>query len=112
METRQEISTLQIPNIMTEDVVRFFNQRTGMDLTSVFDQYLRRSTIPTLELTFNERDKSVAYRWIADVNGFAMPVRVGKKNQWQIIHPSTEWKRMPVGPVRNSTWRRTCIAST
>ena len=28
-------------NILTEDVVQYFNQKTGMNLTPVFDQYLR-----------------------------------------------------------------------
>src|SRR5262247_45628 len=28
-------------NIMTEDIVAFFNERTGMNLTPIFDQYLR-----------------------------------------------------------------------
>ena len=81
-------------NIMTEDVVRFFNQRTGLDLTPIFDQYLRYAAIPTLELTFNEKDKSVSYRWNADAKGFAMPVRAGKKGQWRIVQPAAEWKTM------------------
>ena len=30
----------------------------------------------------------------ADERGFAMPVRVGTKDHWQIIEPTTEWKEM------------------
>ena len=30
-------------NIMTEDMVRFFNKETGMNLTPIFDQYLRHA---------------------------------------------------------------------
>jgi aminopeptidase N len=81
-------------NIMTEDIVAFFNRRTGLNLTPVFDQYLRRTTIPTLELKFDEAKGEVAYRWKADEANFAMPVRVGVKNQWQVISPTTEWKTM------------------
>ena len=33
-------------NIMTEDVVRFFNEQLGRDLTPIFDQYLRRAELP------------------------------------------------------------------
>jgi len=83
-------------NIMTEDVVRFFNEKTGMDLTPLFDQYLRQAAIPTLELKFDEEDHSVSYRWNADSKGFAMPVRVGKRGQWQIVQATTEWKTMPM----------------
>ena len=33
-------------NIMTEDVVAYFNQQTGMNLTPIFDQYLRHAALP------------------------------------------------------------------
>ena len=81
-------------NIMTEDMVRFFNRKTGMDLTPIFDQYLRHTAIPTLELAFDHSKKTVSYRWKADEARFAMPVRVGKPGAWQIVHPTTEWKTM------------------
>jgi aminopeptidase N len=75
-------------NIMTEDVVEYFNQKSGMNLTPVFDQYLRHTALPTLELKF--ASDSVEYRWKADVAGFAMPVRVGTT----VIHPTAEWQTM------------------
>jgi len=81
-------------NIMTEDVVQYFNQQTGMDLTPVFDQYLRHTAIPTLELKFDEAAGTVSYRWQADEKAFAMPVRVGLKEHWETIHPTTEWQTM------------------
>jgi hypothetical protein len=81
-------------NIMTEDVVEFFNRKSGMNLTPVFNQYLRRTALPVLELTFDEVKGTVAYRWKADEPGFAMPVRVGEKGQWAVIQPATEWKTM------------------
>ena len=68
-------------NIMTEDVVRFFNSRTSRDLTPIFDQYLRRAALPTLQLAFNEPG-SMAYRWKADERAFAMPVRIGRPDNW------------------------------
>ena len=70
---------------MTEDIVAFFNQKTGKDLTPIFNQYLRHTAIPTLELKFDAAEGTVAYRWKVDEPGFAMPVRVGKKDNWQII---------------------------
>jgi aminopeptidase N len=81
-------------NIMTEDVVEYFNQQTGMNLTPVFDQYLRHAEIPTLELKFDEAAGTVAYRWKADEQAFAMPVRVGVKEHREIIHPTTVWQTM------------------
>jgi aminopeptidase N len=80
--------------IMTEDIVAYFNQKTGMNLTPIFDQYLRHTAIPVLELKFDEAGGSVSYRWKVDEAGFAMPVRVGTKDHWQIISPTTDWKTM------------------
>jgi aminopeptidase N len=79
-------------NIMTEDMVAYFNKKTGMNLTPIFDQYLRRTALPVLELKF--ADGTVSYRWKVDEAGFAMPVRVGTRDKWQVIKPTTEWQTM------------------
>jgi aminopeptidase N len=81
-------------NIMTEDVVGYFNQQTGMNLTPVFDQYLRHTALPALELKFDEAAGTVSYRWKADEPGFRMPIRVGAKDHWQIVQPTAEWQTM------------------
>ncbi len=70
---------------MTEDVVEYFNHETGKNLTPIFDQYLRHPAIPVLELKFDEPGGTVSYRWKADEKSFAMPVRVGAKDDWQIV---------------------------
>ena len=80
--------------LLTEDVIRFFNERTGRDLTPIFDQYLRHTALPALELTFDEQRGTVSYRWKADERAFAMPIRVGAKERWQVITPTTEWQTM------------------
>jgi aminopeptidase N len=80
--------------IMTEDVVAYFNQNTGINLTPIFNQYLRHTALPALELSFDETTRSVRYRWLADEPAFAMPVRVGTKEHWQTIKPTTEWQEM------------------
>ena len=56
-------------NIMTEDVVEYFNEETGKNLTAIFDQYLRHAAIPVLELKFDEAKGVVSYRWKADESG-------------------------------------------
>jgi aminopeptidase N len=81
-------------NIMTEDVVAFFNRETGSNLTPIFNQYLRRTALPVLELRFDEANNEVSYRWKADEPGFAMPVKVGTKDHWQTIQPGAEWKTL------------------
>jgi aminopeptidase N len=87
-------------NIMTEDIVQYFNQQTGMNLTPIFDQYLRHTAIPTLELKFDGKG-NVEYRWKVDEPEFQMPVRVGTKDKWQMIKPTTEWQSMPTSLTKD-----------
>jgi aminopeptidase N len=81
-------------NIMTEDVAAYFNEKTHMNLTPVFDQYLRHTALPVLELKFDDVAGTVAYRWKADEAAFAMPVKVGSKDHWQTIRPTGEFQTM------------------
>jgi aminopeptidase N len=82
-------------NILTEDIVAYCSQHTGMNLTPIFNQYLRHAQIPRLELLFGESPGTVMYKWRADEDDFAMPVRVGTPDHWRIIRPTTKWQSMP-----------------
>jgi aminopeptidase N len=88
--------------IMTEDVVEYFNKHTGKNLTPIFDQYLRHAAIPVLELKFDNDKGEVAYRWKADEKAFAMPVRVGTPDNWQLITPTTTWQTMKTALKREN----------
>ena len=96
---RDTFQQFKYRNIMTEDLVQFFNAQLGRNLTPIFNQYLRRADIPTLELAFDESKTTVAYRWKADERDFNMPIRVGARASWQTIEPATGWKTMttPIG---------------
>jgi hypothetical protein len=80
-------------NIMTEDVVQYFNQQTGLNLTPIFNEYLRHAALPVLELKWGPEGK-IHYRWQADESTFAMPVLVGSPEHWQKLQPTTEWQMM------------------
>jgi aminopeptidase N len=94
---RDYCSRFKYSNIMTEDVVKFFNERAGLNLTPIFDQYLRHAALPALELRFQENGGSVSYRWKADIREFAMPVKVGRGPDWRLIRPTTEWQTLKTG---------------
>ena len=78
-----------------------FRSGTGTDLTPIFNQYLRHAAIPILELKFDEARGEVSYRWKVDEPNFAMPVRVGEKERWRIIRPTTVWQTMK-SPLKKS----------
>ena len=63
--------TERVVSWLTEELVAFINAQLGKDLTPLFDQYLRRAALPTLELTFDEAAKTVAYRWNVEERSFA-----------------------------------------
>lgn len=84
--------------VTTEQVVGYINEQAKMNLTSVFDQYLRYKNIPTLEFRV-ENGRAVA-RWIADVNGFTMPVKVRVKGgEYKFITPSTRFTPVDLAGV-------------
>lgn len=89
---RETYDKFKYKNIMTEDLIALFNERFGSDLTPIFNQYLRRVEIPVLELAFDEANGAVRYRWRAEEPGFNMPVKVGKKDAWQIVQPTGDWR--------------------
>jgi aminopeptidase N len=91
-------------NIMTEDIVAYMNQYTGMNLTPIFDQYLRHTAIPTLELKLDDAKGTVKYRWKADVKGFAMPVKLGTPGTWEIVKATTKWQTLK-SPVKKSDFQ-------
>ena len=79
-------------DIMTEDVIAWWNAQTHMDLTAFFNEYLRHTAIPCLELNFLPGTGTVMYKWQADETGFNMGVKVGDPAHWQTIHPTTSWQ--------------------
>jgi dipeptidyl aminopeptidase/acylaminoacyl peptidase len=99
---REFYQRFKYQNITTDQVIAFFNQKTGKNLTPIFDQYLRFTELPTLDLAFQDGGQ-VAYRWHADVAGFAMPIKVGTKDKWQIIRPTTKWQVMTT-PLTKETF--------
>ncbi len=91
---RETYDTFKYKNIMTEDMVTLFTSRFGRDMTPIFNQYLRRTALPSLELVFDAPNGKVSYRWKADEAKFAMPIRVGDAAAWQTITPTTAWQTM------------------
>jgi aminopeptidase N len=76
--------------VTTKEIEQYMSEAAGMNLNKVFDQYLRHTTIPTLEYSFS--GQQVQYRWVTDVKDFNMPVKVKLSDSgYKLIYPGTLW---------------------
>ncbi len=74
-----------------EDIVNYISEQSGKDLSQLYAQYVRHANIPTLEFYFS-KDGSAFCRWIADVQDFAMPIRIrAKGGSYQFIQPKRQF---------------------
>ncbi len=80
--------------VTTEQIENYISQKAKIDLSKVFDQYLRTTKIP--ELSLKQKGKKIFYKWENVVNGFDMPVDVlldGKKTR---LYPTSKTKKVKV----------------
>ena len=61
-------------SVTTQQIESYMSQKAGIDLSKVFDQYLRTTQIPLLR--FKKEGKQLSYKYDRVVPGFAMPIRV------------------------------------
>jgi len=79
--------------VTTKQIESYMSEQSGKDLSKIFDQYLRTTTIPVLEYKFT--GDNMYYRWNNCVAGFNMPVKLnGAKDDW--LKATTEWKTTAV----------------
>jgi len=76
-------------------VENYIAKQSGLKLDKVFDQYLRYSKIPVLE--YHIKNGVLNYRWLTDVKGFDMPVKVTlKTGNFSLIYPTNHWKNTKI----------------
>ncbi|GLX78310.1 peptidase M1 [Thalassotalea insulae] len=82
----QTVTTTQIEN--------FISEQAGIDLSKVFDQYLRDNRIPTLE--YYLKDDKIRLRWNNVKPGFDMPVRAFINGEAIWLSPTTHWSEVTI----------------
>ena len=93
-------TTFKFKNIGYTDVVNYFNQKTGIDLSPVFDQYLRHAKIPVLQ--YNVKKEGIntyifSYRWKTDTKDFAMPFFISTGTGADMhLDATNDWQKMPL----------------
>lgn len=75
--------------VTTKEVEEYMSRQSGIDLSKVFDQYLRTTQIPVLE--YSIKGKDLRFRFTNCIKGFAMPVKVKLGNEEKWIRANQEW---------------------
>lgn len=79
-----------------QDIVDYISAKSGINLAPVFAQYVKHTGLPVLEINFNAEGQASG-RWVADVPGFSMPVRIRAKNgTYQQIQLGSRFASIPI----------------
>ncbi|SNS51851.1 Peptidase family M1 [Ekhidna lutea] len=80
--------------VSSQEVESYISEKSGVDLSDVFDQYLRDARVPVLEYAI--RENQMIYRWTNCIESFDMPVKVliGEEEVW--LKPTTSHQVMEV----------------
>ena len=87
--------TFSHKTVTGKQVEEYISKNAGIDISKIFDQYLRTTMIPILEYKIVGYD--VSFRWTNVVKGFNMPLKINFKEQmW--IKPTEQWKTLRMYP--------------
>ncbi|MFD1316163.1 M1 family metallopeptidase [Namhaeicola litoreus] len=76
--------------VTTEQIENYISEKSKIDFSTVFDQYLRTKNVPILEYKLDGNQMS--YRWANVVDGFSIPLKVYVNEIEKWIKPSTDWQ--------------------
>ncbi len=76
--------------VTTQQIENYISTKSGIDFSSVFEQYLRTTKIPVLE--YYKSGNQLFYRYQNVVDGFKLPLRFNDKS----ISPTTEWQNVAI----------------
>ena len=76
--------------VTSQEVENYISQQSGLDLTKVFDQYLRTIKIPVFE--YKIKNKKIHYRWNKVIQGFNMPINILSDGKLHRLEPTENWQ--------------------
>lgn len=78
--------------VTESEIETFISKSVGFDYSKVFDQYLRNTTIPVLELTYQKEKGKLFYRWSNCVEGFNLTLAIRTdKEKFKIAPMDKTW---------------------
>lgn len=73
--------------VTTEEIENYISKKAGIDFSSVFNQYLRTTKIPTLE--YSQNGNVLKFRYTNVVKDLKLPIKIEGE---QTINPTEEWQ--------------------
>ena len=73
-------------------VEEYISEKSGIDLTQFWDQYLRTTMVPTIQYKWN--NDRLEYRYTKIVDGFDMPVIAVLDGKEEWIFPKAQWQTL------------------
>ena len=73
--------------VTASQIQNYFSEKSGIDLKSIFDQYLSTIKIPTLE--YKQNGNQLTYKWTNVVPNLKLPIRLA---DGQELKPTEEWQ--------------------
>lgn len=76
--------------VTTSQIENFISEKSGINLSQFWEQYLRTTMIPKLEYAID--GSTLKFRYIDIVEDFDMPVQVNVNQTTDWIYPTADWK--------------------
>ena len=80
--------------VTTAEIEEYMSKSIGINLSKVFDQYLRDIRVPIFE--YEITNGKLMYRWNDVIDGFDMPLEVIIDGENKVLNPTTEFKYIPI----------------
>jgi len=75
--------------VTSKDIENYISTQSGIELSKIFDQYLRDIHIPRFEYFI--KDKVLKIRWANVIKGFDMPLKVTINGKAKWLTPTRKW---------------------
>ena len=80
--------------VTTKEIEEYISNSIGMDLSRIFDQYLRDYRIPIFEFEIN--NGILSYRWNDVIEGFDMPIEVKIDGETKLLQPTNKFQKLKI----------------
>ena len=80
--------------VTSQEIENYITQKSGIDLTLIFNQYLRTVKIPVFE--YEIENKTLKYRWNNIIKGFNMPIKIYSSKKMQSLKPTENWQTIAI----------------